>query len=87
MGDEVIVGSTTNVSPSNIQTTVLSPPCKKCNQECFLEAEISEGNATEWSGIVEATEKFTASLNSITPPDPFPTSNMADCLDGEREKG
>ena len=28
------------------------------DQECFLEAETSEGHATEWPGIVEATEQF-----------------------------
>ena len=64
IGDEVIVGSRKNVSPSNIQMTVCrnlrltESVTERPDHECFLTAVTSKGDVPTWGGIVEATKRF-----------------------------
>ena len=72
MGDEIIIDSRKNVSSSNIQMAqccnhrLTESATVQPGQECFLKAEVSEGDVPTWGGIVEATERFMEQTGLLT---------------------
>ena len=72
MGEEIIIGSRKNISPSNIQMVRCHNLCitehvtVQPGQECFLKARVCEGDVPTWGGIVEATERFMEQTGLLT---------------------
>ena len=72
MGDEIIIGSRKNVSPSNIQMAQCRNICLtdsvtvQPGQECFLKVGVREGDVPRWGCIFEATERFMEQTGLLT---------------------